>query len=91
MGSTHTPETPAAVEELIEAYNSAHGRTTQNREKPRYQDYKPTHRDRPNRDSRRQKNESNYTQTERKPMSEIQCYKCQKKGYFAKNCMDKTN
>ena len=23
-------------------------------------------------------------------MSEIQCYKCQNKGHFAKNCMDKT-
>ena len=70
--ASHTPETPAAVAELIEAYNSAHGRTTQNREKPRYQDYKPTHRDQPNRDSGREKNESNYTQTEWKPMSEIQ-------------------
>ena len=88
--ASHTPETPAAVAELIEAYDSAHGRTTQNREKPRYQDYKPTHHDRPNRDSGRQKNESTYTQRERKPMSEIQCYKCQKKGHISKNCMDKT-
>ena len=41
--ASHTPETPAAVAELIEAYNSAHGRTMQNREKPRCQDYKPTY------------------------------------------------
>ena len=48
--ASHTPETQAAVAELIEAYDSAHGRTTQNREKSRHQDYQPTHRDQPNRD-----------------------------------------
>ena len=42
---SYTLETPAAVAELIEAYDSAHVRITQNREKPRYQDYKPAHRD----------------------------------------------
>ena len=34
------PETPAAVAELIETYDSAHCRSKPSREKPRYQDQK---------------------------------------------------
>ena len=86
--ASRNPETPAAVAELIETYDSAHGRSTPRREKPRYHDQK--HSSKPSKDSGKQKNDGNNTQRERKPLTDIRCYKCQKKGLFARNCTEKT-
>lgn len=86
--ASRNPETPAAVAELIETYDSAHGRSTPSREKPRYQDQK--HSSKPSKDSGKQKNDGNNTQRERRPLTEIWYYKCQKKGHFVRNCTEKT-
>ena len=85
--ASRNPETPTAVAELIETYDSAHGRSAPSREKSRYQDQKQS--SKPRKDSGKQKNDGNNTQRERRPLMEIWCYKCQKKGHFARNCTGK--
>ena len=88
--ASHSPETPAAVARLIEAYDSAHT-STGNRGKAPPQDYKPRWKsDSKERDRWKKEGPQRNGSGERKPPAEIICYKCNKKGHLARNCTTKT-
>ena len=86
--ASHKPDKPANIAELIESYDSAHART--NVEKTKFH---PTSRPTTTRDLSNQWRRNrgiSQASKERKPLSEMVCFKCNKKGHLARNCTEKT-
>jgi hypothetical protein len=72
--ASHNPETPAKVAELMETYDSAHSRWS-NISRLQYQ--------KPGRDQ--QQKPVKGSPREKKSLTDIICYKCNKKGHIAKH------
>ena len=80
--ASHNPKKPADVAELIEAYDSAHARV--NVEKTKFSTTRPT----PTRDwSGRGRRDGT---GQKKPLAEIVCFKCNRKGHLARACTKKS-
>ena len=80
--ASHNPKKPADVAELIEAYDSGHARV--NVEKTKFSTPRPT----PTRDwSGRGKRDGT---GQKKPLAEIVCFKCNRKGHLARACTEKS-
>ena len=92
--ASQNPTTPTKVAELIELYNSAHNSNTQgNRKQPL--DPKSTPKTSTKELAGKPRGErwarNNYsTVREKKPLAEVVCFKCGKKGHLARNCTEKT-
>ena len=90
--TSHNPATPSEVAKLIESYDSAHNHPLKRR-KNHYEEHEGT-RETPNKGLLQGKQPGdrhlrNITR-EKKPLSEVVCYKCDKKGHYARNCTEKT-
>ena len=92
--ASQNPTTPTKVAELIELYDSAHNSNTQgNRKQPL--DPKSTPKTSTKELAGKPRGErwarNNYsTVREKKPLAEVVCFKCGKKGHLARNCTEKT-
>ena len=90
--TSHNPATPSQVAKLIESYDSAHNHPLKRR-KNHYKEHEGT-RETSNKGLFQGKQPGdrhlwNITK-EKKPLSEVVCYKCDKKGHYAWNCTEKT-
>ena len=92
--ASHDPKTLEKVALLIESYYSAHTRSVTVSERSRSQsDYRYQQKTgTPSRDSSHQRRNAGSTNKprERKPLAEIICHKCEKKGHIARNCPAKS-
>ena len=81
------------VAKLIESYDSAHS-SPGNKVKPRQLDYKPQWKsgtkDSPKQDKGKNEGVPKSRSEETKPLSEVVCYRCNKKGHLARNCTTTT-
>ena len=82
---SHNPGTATTVAELIESYDSAHS-PLENRVRTRYQDHRPSSRpfskDSFQQGKQRSEGSSRNNPCEKKPLSKIVCYKCNKKEHI---------
>ena len=93
--ASHSPETPTAVAELIEAelIESDHipqGNKVSTRQPDYRPHWKPGTKDSPKPDQGKNEGLPSSRLRETKPLLEIVCYKCNKKGHMARNCTAKT-
>ena len=90
--ASNNPTTPDKVAELIESYDSAHGHH-RNRVKPRHFEHKarvPSAKEPSQSSQEKSKEDRPSHRREKKPLAEIVCYKCDKKGHLARNCPEKS-
>ena len=88
--ASHSPTTPAEAAKLIESYDSAHNQSGRRRRNYR-EEYKPPGKTPSQEPSPASKPTGDQTQwnRENRPMSSVTCFKCNKKGHYARNCPEK--
>ncbi len=77
--ASHDPKKPTDVAELIESYDSAHARG--GTEKAKFTTPRPA--------STRDGSTQGRKDSQKKPLSEVVCFKCNKKGHFARSCTER--
>ncbi len=82
--ASHDPETPDKVAQLIEAYDSAHNRQVPVNEKTKRYHPDPKYTARTGRDSK----EFTSRPQQKKPLAEMTCFKCNRKGHLARHCTE---
>ena len=84
--ASHDPETPEKVAQLIEAYDSAHSRQVPANERAseRTRRYHPD----PKYTATPSKKEFTSRPQQKKPLAEMTCFKCNRKGHLARHCTE---
>ena len=91
--ASQNPTTPTKVAELIELYDSAHNNIQGNRKQPHQTDSESMSKISTKELAGKLRGERwahyNSTIQENKPLlAEVVCFKCEKKGHFARNCIE---